>query len=320
MSPLQRLAPDQRAVVSLVLQQGRSYDEIAALLGIPLEGVRSRAHAGLASLARDNGLPAEVTGPLADYLLGQQPPPDAEATRGLLAESAPARAWASDVAARLEDVAPNGIPEIPGAAAAPAVPGPRPRPVREAAAPAPGVDAPPAASRLGGILLIAGVLAVVAVVLFLVLRGGDDPAGEEVASSPTPTASATPTPTATPQVADAIPLRSTTGGKAKGTMTVFLQNGQLLFALQAQDVPPSGERAAYAVWFTGAGGKARRLGFTNPVGANGQLGIQGPSANDLEEFPQLYAGYEKVVVSRETTESAKRPSSVILSGRLPKGR
>ncbi len=330
MSPLEPLAPDQRAVVALVLQQRRSYDEIASLLGMPVEGVRARAHAGLAALARDNGLPPEVTGPLADYLLGQQPPRDAEATRGLLAESAPARAWASEVAAGLEDVAPGGLPEIPGthapkpappAASPPAVPGPRPRPVREAAPAAAGDDSPPAASRLGGILLIAGVLAVVAIVLILVLRGGDDdPAGEQAASSATPAASTTPAPTATPQVADAIQLRSTTGGKARGTMTVFLQDGSLLFALEAQNVPPSGNRAAYAVWFTGPGGKARRLGFTNPVGEDGRLGIQGPSEKDTEDFPKLYASYEKVVVSRETTESAKRPGPLLLSGKLPKGR
>ena len=191
MSPLEPLAPDQRAVVALVLQQGRSYDEIAAMLGMPVDAVRARAQAGLASLARDNGLPDEVTGPLADYLLGQQRKSDADATRGLLADSAPARAWAAEVAARLEDVAPRGLPEIP--ASEPAVPGPRPRPVRE---PAPRRDddaAPPASSRLGGVLLIAGVLAVVAVVLFVVLSGGDDPAGEQVASSPTPAATATPT-------------------------------------------------------------------------------------------------------------------------------
>ena len=165
-------------------------------------------------------------------------------------------------------------------------------------------------------------LAVVAVVLFLVLRGGDDPAGEQAVANATPTASPTPTPSAAPaQVADTIPLRSTTGGKAKGTMTVFLQQRQLLFALEAADVPPSGERAAYAVWFTGPGDKAHRLGFTNPVGANGQLGIQGPSEKDLEGFPRLYATYARVVVSRETSESAKRPSGrVILSGKLPKGR
>jgi hypothetical protein len=379
MSPLEPLAPDQRAVVALVLQQGRSYEEIASLLGMPVEAVRARAHAGMDTLAGDNGLPAEITGPLADYLLGQQPERDAGATRGLLAESAAARAWAADVVAQLEDVAPRGLPGIPGGeetaaptagrssrtddesaapaagrtsraddeatapaagrssrtdnesaapiagrgsprrgdAAAPGAPGPRPRPVREDDR---GGGSPPAASRLGGILLIAGVVAVIAVVLFLVLSGGGDDPGDEQAASPAPAASATPSATATPQVADAIPLRSTTGGKAKGAMTVYLQDGQLLFALEAQDVPPSRQGAAYAVWFVGPGDKARRLGFTNPVGDDGQLGIQGPSQKDLEEFPKLYATRERVVVSQETTEDAKRPSRVILSGKLPKGR
>jgi hypothetical protein len=204
-----------------------------------------------------------------------------------------------------------------GDAAAPTAPGPRPRPVREEDR---GGESPPAASRLGGILLIAGVVAVIAVVLFLVLSGGGDDPGDEQAASPAPAASATPSATATPQVADAIPLRSTTGGKAKGAMTVYLQDGRLLFALEAQDVPPSRQGAAYAVWFVGPGDKARRLGFTNPVGDDGQLGIQGPSQKDLEEFPKLYATRERVVVSQETTEDAKRPSRVILSGKLPKGR
>ena len=341
MSALEPLAPDQRAVVALVLQQGRSYDEIADLLGMPVDAVRARARAGLASLTRDNGLPEEITGPLADYLLGQQREADADATRGLLADSAPARAWAADVAARLEDVAPGGLPEIPagvargrakpapGAAEDPAAatiglgdrsaPGPRPRPVREPA-PRRDDDVPPASSRLGGALLIAAVLAVVGVVLFVVLSGGDDPAGEQVAASPTPAATATPAPTATPQVADTIPLRSPTGGKAKGTMTIFVGDGKLLFALEAQGVPQSGAGAAYAVWFTGPGDKARRLGFTNPVGEDGRLGIQGPSEKDLDEFPKLYATYARVVVSQETSEDAGRPSRVILGGRLPKGR
>ena len=171
MSPLEPLAPDQRAVVALVLQQGRSYDEIAALLGIPAEAVRARAHAGLTTLVPGNGLPGEITGPLTDYLLGQQTDRDAEATRGLLADSGPAREWATGVAGRLTGVAAGRMPEIPDAA--PAAPGPRPRPLREPG-PAP-ADAPPASSRLGGVLLIVGVLAVVAVVLYLVLSGGDDP-------------------------------------------------------------------------------------------------------------------------------------------------
>jgi Sigma-70, region 4 len=325
MSSLESLAPDQRAVVALVLQQGRSYDEIAALLGMPVDGVRARAHAGLASLARDNGLPGEVTGPLADYLLGQLGTADAAATRGLLAESPPARGWATDVSARLQGVAPRGLPEIPEpaatAAAPPAVPGPRPRPVREATpGPARG-DSAPAASRIGGAVLIAGVLAVVAVVLYLVLSGGDDPGDEQAAatSTATPAASAAPAATATPQAADTIALRSPAGGQAKGTMALFIQDKQLLFALEAQDVPPSSEGSAYAVWVTAPGKKARRLGFTDPVGTDGRLGIQGPSEKDLAAFPKLYATYERVVVSKETTEDAKRPSSVILTGKLRQG-
>src|SRR5215213_522971 len=125
MSPLESLAPDQHAVVALVLQQGRSYGDIAALLGIPADAVRARAHAGLDALAPENGLPPEITGPLADFLLAQQPAAVAEATRGLLAESAPARAWATGVAGRLADAAPGRLPAIPDgppAAAAPAAP------------------------------------------------------------------------------------------------------------------------------------------------------------------------------------------------------
>ncbi len=330
MTPLESLAPDQRAVVALVLQQGRSYDEIATLLGIPAAAVRARAHAGLAALAPANGLPPEITAPLADFLLRQQPERDADATRGLLAESAPARAWATGVAERLADVAPAPLPAIPGGDAATATapddppappaeaPAPRPRPVREPAAPA--GDAPPASSKLGGVLLIAAVIAVVGVVLFLVLRGGDDPGDEQTASSPTPTATATPTATPAPKVTDQITLRPPGGGKAKGTMTVYLQDEQLLFALQGEKLPPSSEQAAYAVWLTGPGGKARRLGFTNPVGKDGVLGIQGPSEKDLAKFPQLYATYENVVVSQERTEDAERPTTVVLAGKLPAGR
>jgi hypothetical protein len=103
-------------------------------------------------------------------------------------------------------------------------------------------------------------------------------------------------------------------------MSLYLQDGQLLFALEARNVPPSAPDASYAVWFTGPGSKARRLGFTNPVGEDGRLGIQGPSDRDLEAFPQLYATYERVVVSEETDEDAERPGKVILAGKLPQGR
>ena len=87
MTPLDPLAPDQRAVVTLVLQHGRSYDDIAAMLGMPVDGVRARARAGLSALAPDTGLPPEITGVLADYVLGQQAPASSTAA----ASSSPGR-------------------------------------------------------------------------------------------------------------------------------------------------------------------------------------------------------------------------------------
>jgi hypothetical protein len=103
-------------------------------------------------------------------------------------------------------------------------------------------------------------------------------------------------------------------------MTVFLQDDRLLFQIQAQDVPPSADDAAYAVWLTGPGTRARRLGYTDPVGPDGALGIQGPGDADLDAFPRWYATYTHVVVSRETDDRARRPGGPVLRGALPRGR
>ncbi|HEV3095395.1 MAG TPA: sigma factor-like helix-turn-helix DNA-binding protein [Solirubrobacteraceae bacterium] len=46
-----RLPPDQRAVLSLVLDRGKSYAQVAAMLSIPEATVRERAHAALDTLA-----------------------------------------------------------------------------------------------------------------------------------------------------------------------------------------------------------------------------------------------------------------------------
>jgi len=48
---LDRLPPDQRAVLSLVLERGKSYSEVADMLAIPESAVRERAHAALDALA-----------------------------------------------------------------------------------------------------------------------------------------------------------------------------------------------------------------------------------------------------------------------------
>ncbi|HEX4838738.1 MAG TPA: sigma factor-like helix-turn-helix DNA-binding protein, partial [Solirubrobacteraceae bacterium] len=53
MTELDRLPPDQRAVLSLVLDRGKSYGQVAEMLAIPESAVRDRAHAALDALASD---------------------------------------------------------------------------------------------------------------------------------------------------------------------------------------------------------------------------------------------------------------------------
>ena len=127
--PLDTLAPDQRAVVQLVLQRGRSYEQIAELLKISEDAVRARAHAGLTALAPDAELPADKVAQISDFLLGQQNGKPRQATRRMLRSNAAAREWAETVRARLEDLG-GALPDLPAAkepAPAEAARPPRPR-------------------------------------------------------------------------------------------------------------------------------------------------------------------------------------------------
>ena len=82
-SAFDRLAPDQRAAVELVLRQGRSYGELAEMLGMPEDTIRARARNGLTGLAPDQ-LPPTRAGEIADWLLGQQSEAHGARTRALL--------------------------------------------------------------------------------------------------------------------------------------------------------------------------------------------------------------------------------------------
>jgi hypothetical protein len=55
MSRLDDLPPDQRAVLLLLVRQGKSHAEIADMLGIPQSAVRNRARAALDALAAQSG-------------------------------------------------------------------------------------------------------------------------------------------------------------------------------------------------------------------------------------------------------------------------
>src|SRR5436309_2724294 len=120
MSRLDDLPPDQRATLSLLLRQRKSYAAVAALLEIPERAVHDRAHAALAVLApkQARAVPAERREEIGDYLLGQQPGvAERLATRTFLGGSEAGRAWARELADALEPLAAGALPDIPPPAA-----------------------------------------------------------------------------------------------------------------------------------------------------------------------------------------------------------
>jgi hypothetical protein len=201
----------------------------------------------------------------------------------------------------------------------------RPRPADPTPAPVPagagetGGSLPLRSSRLGGAILL-GILAlaIAALLIWLLTRGGNDNPSGAAAS-----AKATATATATPQVVDEIPLKAVgKGNKAEGLMRVFrrTQDGKLVFALAADKVPPNNAREVYAVWFLKKGKPPLNLGFAQTqVGKQKVFTTGGPQAGKETAFAGWLGTYSTVVVARAsaTAAAAKRPGQIILAGTLP---
>jgi hypothetical protein len=306
MARLDQLPPDQRAVLQLLLKQGKSYGEIASVLKIERSAVKARAHDALTTLGpEDTDVSEDRRDEIGDYLLGQQDEGQRAATRTFLESSPAGRAWARVVSSELRELAPDGLPEIPAEG---------PAELEEAAD---ALEARKAAraeqersSKLGGILLIGFVVVVVAVVLILILSGGD---GDNKDTGPVGGTTATQTDTSTtPQVEAQINLFPPGGGKKPlGVANIVTQQGQRGIALVGQDLPPTSNKFAYAMWLENSPSQAKRLGFFGAVKKNGRL--QG-----FVLAPSDFASYSKLVVTRETARNPKVPGPVVLSGDLKK--
>jgi hypothetical protein len=306
MASLESLNDGQRAVLQLLLRQGKSYDDLAGMLKTDPTGVRTRARGAIAVVGPDaSKIGEERRDEIADYLLGQQTASQRAATREYLEGSAAGRSWARAAATTLAPIGGDALPDIPAA--------------REQVAESPGAPAGEQAvqrsSQLGTRLIYAGAGVVVAIAIILVLSlggGGDD--GNASTTNTTPGALTTPKGDKIQVVAQAslLPPKGTTS-KAKGNAAIvrFPDNGQYRFGLDVTGLPPGRPSGgAYGVWLYTSKTKKRFLGFPDMnVGKDGKL----QTVSDLSPNSPIYGA---VLLTRETANSPKQPGTIILAARM----
>ncbi|HKF79427.1 MAG TPA: anti-sigma factor [Thermoleophilaceae bacterium] len=306
MATFDQLSADQRAVVELLLQRGKSYDELAELLGMPEDRVRELARDALVTLTPVTAgqVESDWRGQLADYVLGQQTGPEATATKGHLRRSEAARAWARSLLDSLDTLYENGMPQVPAGERAVRERRPR-RAERERRAMgssrtlstgSSGTLSPAAQNAVRRRRLLAGggalaALLLVALLLWPIglLTGGDEgDNSSSQASSPTRPAT----------------------GRTAGIAVIAQRGSQRQVIVQAT-LPPNRQRQAYEVWLYNSKGDAKSLGaqVTNAQGA-----YQGAGP-----LPSDYARFKYIDVSLEPIDRNRAHSGQsVLRGRIPK--
>jgi hypothetical protein len=313
MATFDQLSAEQRAIVELVLQQGKTYPELAEMLGMSESRVRELARDALVELAPVSvrGVEADWRGQLADYVLGQQSGPEATATKGHLRRSEAARSLARSLLDSLEQLYANGsVPAIPegerGRAKRP--------PVEPSAAPAgaAGLSAAPAGARglasdpiMRRRLLAAAAAAVVILLAVLVwpigLLMGDDDKSSSASSDNQSSAQGGNQNQAT-----------ATNGPA-GIAIVVDQGGKKQLLVQAARLAPSGQNEGYYVWLYNSPSDARSLG--------GQVTDQQGNYQAIGPFPADYAKYKFIDVTRQPVgknPNVKHSGQSVLRGPMPK--
>lgn len=289
MASYDQLPAQQRAIVDLVLKRGRSYDQLADTLALPVDRVRELAQETLTSLAPVSAAAVDEDwrAQIADYLLGQQSPPEAAATRGHLRRSEAGRAWSRSVLDSLDHLYANGdMPTIPSGDAGPAPPPPS-APRRERAELSPEAAAVVRRRRIaGGAVLAAAALALILLVwpVGLLVGDGDGDGGEQ------------PPAAGEPELLGQAPLRPVAGASENtaGIATAVRDGDEELLQVLAR-VRPTNARQAYEVWLFDSEQDAVSLGVqrTSEEGEQ-QINFAGEAV-----LPDDWRDYRLIDISRE---------------------
>jgi Sigma-70, region 4 len=303
MATFDQLSDEQRAIVELVLRQGKSYDELSDMLGLPETRVRELARDALVDLApiTVRGVEEDWRGQLADYVLGQQAGPEATATRGHLRRSEAARSWTRSLLDALEQLYPNGdVPAIPDGE----------RGSRRAAAAAPGPGGAPSALSPQGAAAVrrrqliaaagVGVLILVAVLVWpgKVLTGGDDdePSQASTGSQQQGGGEGSPIPT-----------------DMEGQAILARQRGQNQLLVTATGLEPSTQNTAYQVYLSNGERDRRSLGAA-VTDQQGNLSGGGPLPRNFRDYE--FIDLTSVTVTGQGRNQRFEDGPVVLRGLL----
>jgi hypothetical protein len=230
MPRLDDLPPDLRATLSLLVDRGKSYAQVAELLGISESAVRDRAHAALDALA---GVSEASSPPSASPSDAAPAPP---ATRGPSAESVP-----------------------------PPPPSPR-RPGASGGSSRPPVSRRGGALLLAGIVVIV----VVVVLLTSGGGGSPTHTGTSASTgTSTASASKSSASKKTPSVTNQIELTPPeSSSKAVGIVEILAEGTKRAFYLAAEHLPPS-NGSSYVIWLYNSATSAEAISKTT-VGSSGR--------------------------------------------------
>ena len=332
MATFDQLAPEQKAILELVLQRRQSYAALAEMLGMPTARVRELARAALTELApRSAGrVDADWRGQVADYLLGQQTGPEGTATRGHLKRSEPARLWALSLLDSLDHLyREDELPIIPEGEAAPARERGRERtrgrererelePRRPVSSPLGGRrteraerPARPLTADAATVVRrrrIAAGAAAATIILFALLvwpiglltgdddGGGDDNGGEQADGQP--------------EVLGQLLLRPQQGERgAVGIALITERDGERSLLVQARGLKPTRQGQAYEVWLFNDQRDAVSMGA--------QLTDRQGNYQGAGRLPGNYEDYEFLDISRENVDqNAAHSGDSVLRGQL----
>ena len=312
MTTLDSLPADQRAVLSLLLVQGRSYEGLAQTLRIAETAVRERAHGALAVLGPgESGLSARRRGEIGDWLLAQGPDDERAETESFLGHSEAGRAWAAAIADALRPLGSDRLPKVPSGPPASeteddAEPAATAQPATAEATTA-GAATEPRVSRRGGAVLLALAALLIAVIAVVRLGGDEDkPASDRPASTNTARQS-------DPRVVTQVNLKPPSGapaGGALGVLQVIKQGPQQAILVRAQGLPTlPNENTGYGVWLSSSPSMRTWLGYGNYDAAKHQFVATGVVAADV-------TAYGEVFITRETGEGPKEPGTIYLRGAI----